>query len=210
MSFGLVIKIFLLIGALFKDAIYLRLVFIVVGLVEIIYLGTKSGKLDSWGIAVAIAWVVVNGYYLVYKVNERTGIIYNAKERKIKANLFTMMDHKKFKLLINSAKWKLADPGEKLLEKGVENEKLMLIVVGAADVFKGKRKIAQLKDGNFIGELSYFTGKSTNADVISNGKTEYLYWEKNVLYGLMKKHKEIKSGIFGVVNQDLIEKLSKI
>ena len=55
---------------------------------------------------------------------------------------------------------------------------LILIYNGTVDVKVKSKKVAELKDGQFVGEMSFLTEKSATADCIVKHNSECLVWKQ--------------------------------
>ena len=67
----------------------------------------------------------------------------------------------------------LAD-GRVLIREGERGREFFVIVDGHLRVDRKKRKIATMKDGGFVGEMSLVTGKPRNATVTTQGEVRAL------------------------------------
>lgn len=69
--------------------------------------------------------------------------------------------------------------------------------------------LAQLKDGSFIGQMSFITGGSATATVRALEPTRYLAWSKKNLRSLLKRNPSMKSAMQTVLSTDLTRKLMR-
>jgi CRP-like cAMP-binding protein len=73
-----------------------------------------------------------------------------------------------------------AADGQILMKEGDYSTELIAIEEGSADVIRGGRKIASLKEGDLIGEMGLLAREPRNADVIATSPMRLLkltHWE---------------------------------
>jgi len=67
-------------------------------------------------------------------------------------------------------------------------EDLMMIYSGRVDILVKERKLNELKDGQFIGEMSFLSERPASAKVIAAYDTELISWKQADLKGLKSKN----------------------
>ncbi len=87
---------------------------------------------------------------------------------------------------------------------------MMLIYNGIAGVEAGGRKITELKDGDFIGEISFIKGGVATATVRATEPTKYLIWSKANLKQLLKSNPSMSFALQKVISTDVVEKLTNV
>ncbi len=97
--------------------------------------------------------------------------------------------------------------GCKLLEEGVENNSLYLILEGACKVIKNGTEVAVLGPGHFVGELSFIGDHVVSADVVAAQETRLMYWDKQSLAPLFKKQGLYESYFYSLCSHDVAGKL---
>ena len=100
--------------------------------------------------------------------------------------------------------------GEPLLNDGERNECLYLIVRGACRILKNGNEITVLEAGEFVGELSFISGDVVSADVISDGPTDLMAWERAALEPLFKRQGLYKSYVHSLCSADIAHKLRRM
>ncbi|MEO0326997.1 MAG: cyclic nucleotide-binding domain-containing protein [Pseudomonadota bacterium] len=86
---------------------------------------------------------------------------------------------------------------------------LKFIVDGAASIVRDNREIGMVGPGDFLGEMSYLTGKKATASVITRKSTRYLSFERKQLKEHLGKNVEVRHALEASFNRNLVEKLSK-
>jgi len=193
-------------GSLFKDMLWLRL-FLVIGIsFELIFQFFKADE-PIWELIIwSLLFILINGVQIGY---ERLRLRMDEKEKRVYSMVFSNMNKYNFKKLISAAKWSKGSKHHKLVSQGVFLPELILIYQGLAEVRVNEHVIAMLRDGQFVGEMSFLTGNQTTADVVSVSDVEFLTWDKSRLEELFRKTPEIGADIQKIFNTDLIKKLIK-
>jgi len=84
---------------------------------------------------------------------------------------------------------------------------VMLIYNGLVSVESDGQTLAQLKDGSFIGEMSFITGGAATATVRAVEPTRYLSWSKAELSRLLNRNPSMRFAMQTVLSTDLTKKL---
>jgi CRP-like cAMP-binding protein len=83
----------------------------------------------------------------------------------------------------------------------------MLIYNGLAAVETNGEEVAKLKDGNFIGELSFITGGAASATVRAMLPTRYVSWPKEAISKLLNRNPSMRFAMQSILSTDLSKKL---
>ena len=94
-----------------------------------------------------------------------------------------------------------------LISRGDNQENLMLVLNGTAEVIRDDKKIATLERGQFIAEISYITGKPASADVLVPNDLTFYVWDKKSLNELRKKNSNIMQKLDHILTLDMAGKL---
>ena len=81
---------------------------------------------------------------------------------------------------------------------------LILIYNGTVDVVVGKEKVAELRDGQFVGEMSFLTEKSATATCIVKHDTECLVWKQPEFKELLKRNPSLYYTIQSLLSNQLV------
>ena len=197
------------VGFIIKNILWLRLVMIVAAIVEIIYLyNFPDGPVWVY-IYWCILWIAVNFVQLTILLREKITLKFSPEEYRLYQLTFSSIPEILYKKLISVAKWGDTDPESILVDEGVEFDKLLLIYSGIAEVESQNELVAYLRDGNFVGEMSFISGNLTSARVRALSEIKYVYWDKSTLTKILNKSKELDDGLRTVFNIDLVKKLTK-
>ena len=98
---------------------------------------------------------------------------------------------------------------DSIIKSGDQQSDLMLILNGKADVIRDGKKIATLKRGQFIAEISYITGNPVSAEVIPQKDLLFYTWSRDSLEKLRKSKPVIMGKLDRILTLDMAGKLTK-
>src|ERR1700704_7002328 len=112
-----------------------------------------------------ILFALINIVQIAIIIRERTGIHFTEEERELHDTLFKNFAPFEFMKLMRIGKWLEAKQGEVLATEKKPIDSVMLIYNGMVGVETDGKEVARLKDGYFIGEVSFITGGAATATV---------------------------------------------
>lgn len=112
--------------------------------------------------------------------------------------------------LLKLARWQTREPGEVLVEEGQERPELVFIAKGAASVERGGTLIGVCGPGDFLGEMSFLTGKPASATVRVANETRCCVFDSGVLKVLLEKNPSIRQTLENSFNRNLVGKLERM
>ena len=183
LAFGLIAFSFIV-----KDILYLRLVSILASLFSVFY---------NWVIPVEPMWipigwnfvfVALNLYHIAIIVYEKRPVHMSPKHKELYETMFKNMTPVEFLKITKIADWVHFKSGELITQKGHAVSTLNLIYNGTVDVKVEGKKVAQLKDGQFVGEMSFITEKAATATCVVKHDTECLVWKQEQFKDLLKRN----------------------
>ena len=86
---------------------------------------------------------------------------------------------------------------------------LILIYNGTVDVMVSDKKVAELRDGQFVGEMSFLTEKSATATCVVKHDTECLVWKQPEFKDLLKRNPSLYYTIQSLLSNQLISYSNK-
>ena len=86
---------------------------------------------------------------------------------------------------------------------------LILIYNGTVDVVVENKKVAELKDGQFVGEMSFLTEKTATATCIVKHNTECLVWKQPEFKELLKRNPSLYYTIQSLLSNQLVSYSNK-
>ena len=159
---------------LLRDILHLRLVAIVAA--------TSNAVFSYYGLAspnlIVVFWqavfVAINTVWSISLIRQRRGISFTDEERELYGTIFRAFPPLEFMKLMRIARWEVAKDGETLVHSDAELDDVMLIYNGEAEVALRDGATRRLRDGAFIGEMSFIRGGSATATVQTVQPTRYV------------------------------------
>jgi hypothetical protein len=191
LAFGLIAFSFLV-----KDILWLRVVSILASLFSVFY---------NYIIPVEPMWLAIN-WNIVY---EKRPIKMAPKDKELYETLFKELSPVEYLKISKVAEWKKYKSGEMIIRQEHLVPDLILIYNGTVDVAVDGEKVAELKDGQFVGEMSFLTEKSATADCIVKHNSECLVWKQKEFKELLKRNPSLYYSIQSLLSNQLISYSNK-
>jgi CRP-like cAMP-binding protein len=201
-----VANVLYLLSYLVKDILWLRLLSIVGGsLLMVTYLSSVPPLLVplAWGSVFA----AINAYQIYLLLLERRPVRLKEEEQHLYQLVFRSLTPREFVKLLSLARWEHATTEQRLVERGRALDRMMIIASGAAAVQVDGKALKQLKQGQFIGEMSYITGEHPSADVVVTEDARLVSWPKAELKKFLEGNQPLRAAMQLVIGTDLVAKL---
>ena len=204
LAFGLIAFSFLV-----KDILWLRLVSILASSFSVFY---------NWVIPAEPMWLAINWnfvfislnlYHIAVLIYEKRPIKMAPKDKELYETLFKDLSPVEYLKITKIANWKKFKAGDTLIREAHLVTDLILIYNGTVDVMAKGKKVAQLKDGQFVGEMSFLTEKSATADCVVKHDTECILWKQPEFKELLKRNPSLYYTIQGLLSNQLISYSNK-
>ena len=204
LAFGLIAFSFLV-----KDILWLRIVSILASAFSIFY---------NWVIPVEPMWIAIhwnlvfimlNLYHIAVIIYEKRPVYMNPKDKELYETLFKDLSPVEYLKISKIANWKKFKSGQKIIKQGLPVKDLVLIYNGTVDVAVDKGKVAELRDGQFVGEMSFLTEKPATATCITKHATECLVWKQDEFKELLKRNPSLYYSIQSLLSNQLVSYSSK-
>ena len=203
LAFGLIAFSFLV-----KDILWLRVVSILASLFSVFYNYTIPVE-PMW---LAINWnfvfITLNLYHIAVIIYEKRPIKMAPKDKELYETLFKDLSPVEYLKISKVARWEKYESGEKIIRQGTPVLDLILIYNGTVDVAVDGKKVAELRDGQFVGEMSFLTEKPATATCIVKHPCECLVWKQKEFKELLKRNPSlyftIQSLLSAQVSQNLV------
>ena len=204
LAFGLIAFSFLV-----KDIFWLRIVSILASLFSVFY----NYLIPLEPMWLAINWnfifIAVNLYHIAVILYEKREVKMDAKNQELYDTLFSEMTPVEYLKISRAAKWEMVKSGERIITQGMPVPDLYLIYNGTVDVAIDGEKVAQLKDGEFVGEMSFLTEKVATASCIVKYEAQCLVWKQREFKELLKRNPSLYFTIQSVLSAQVSDKLVK-
>ena len=192
---------------LVKDILWLRVLTTFACVAGIIF----NYNVHSTPLWVVIYWnllfLVINLVQIAIIMKERREVSFTEEEKELYETLFKNFAPFEFMKLLRVGNWLEAKKDEVLAVEDKELANVMLIYNGIVGVEADGQLLTQLKDGSFIGEMSFITGGAASATVRAVEPTRYLAWSKADLGRLFQRNPSMRFAMQTVLSTDLTKKL---
>ena len=204
LAFGLIAFSFLV-----KDILYLRLVSIVASLFSVFY---------NWVIPVEPMWIPIfwnfvfvglNLYHIAVIIYEKRPVDMTDKEKELYDTMFRNLTPVEFLKITKVAEWVRYDTPLPIIAQGKPVKDLILIYNGTVDVLVNDKKVAELKDGQFVGEMSFLTEKPATATCRVEHNAECLVWKQKEFKDLLKRNPSLYYSIQSLLSNQLVSYSNK-
>jgi hypothetical protein len=202
-----IFNLFYLAGFIVKDILWLRVLIIIGFNIELVY-HFRDLHAPEWA---EIVWcgfyILVNGYQFTMLYRERRNLKFTDEELALHAKVFKDMPKSAFRKLLNIAGQEDLPTDFVMVHQNTTIDKLALISDGLAKIEVDDAIVSYVRNGQFVGEMSFLSGNLTTATVTTIDETRCLLWDKEQLKELMKKDIEVETSLRMVFNSDLLSKL---
>lgn len=202
-----IFNLFYLAGFIVKDILWLRVLIIIGFNIELVY-HFRDLHAPEWA---EIVWcgfyILVNGYQFTMLYRERRNLKFTDEELALHAKVFKDMPKSAFRKLLNIAGQEDLPTDFVMVHQNTMIDKLALISDGLAKIEVDDAIVSYVRNGQFVGEMSFLSGNLTTATVTTIDETRCLLWDKEQLKELMKKDIEVETSLRMVFNSDLLSKL---
>jgi len=204
LAFGLIAFSFLV-----KDILWLRLVSILARAFGMAY----NYFIPANPMWIAIGWngifIGLNLYHIAVLVYEKRPIKMAPKDKELYQTLFKDMTPVEYLKISKIASWKKFTAGDVIIRQEHMVTDLILIYNGTVDVMVSDKKVAELRDGQFVGEMSFLTEKSATATCVVKHDTECLVWKQPEFKDLLKRNPSLYYTIQSLLSNQLISYSNK-
>lgn len=200
---------YLLLAASFllRDILGLRIVAISAAIANITW-AYHGAAGPNW---IAIFWqatfMLINLGWSMVLIRERSSVHFTEEERELHETIFRNFSPVEFLKLMRLAQWRQVAVGVRLATRGQRLDDVLLIYNGEVEVHTDGEARARLRDGAFIGEMSFLRGGPATADVVTVVATRVVGFPKAALRALLDRNPAMGATLSAVFGQDLTNKL---
>ncbi len=185
-----------------RDILWLRILTVVASFCLVPYFYLRPEPLLTpiyWN----LAFTALNVFWIIRILLERRPVKLNDDEQRLCELVFRTMTPREMLKILKLATWHEADANECFVPRGEPLDRLMVIFSGKACVQVDGRNVTELQPGQFIGSISYVTGETAPANVVSLEPTRYVSWSKPALKTFMDKNPDLHSALKTTLAIDL-------
>ena len=202
LAFGLIAFSFLV-----KDIFWLRIVSILASLFSVLY----NYIIPVEPLWLAINWnfvfIAVNVYHIGVILYEKRAVKMDAKDEELYQTLFKEMTPVEYLKISRAAEWVTLKSGQRIITQGMPVPDLYLIYNGTVDVMVDGEEVAHLRDGEFVGEMSFLTEKVATATCKVKYDAQCLVWKQKEFKELLKRNPSLYFTIQSVLSAQVSDKL---
>jgi len=197
-----------LLAYLVRDILKLRILTFAAGLFLLVFHLVLEPP--AWGfVAWDLLFSVIQVVQIKRLIDERRPVALSDDERSVHRLAFRSLLPREVKRLCALAEMRDLELGDAIVKSGEEPDALVLILSGEVDVVANGAHVATLKEGQFIGEMTFLAGGKATADACSKAGTRVARFERSALSQLMSEAPELRSQIQASLGQDLVAKLRR-
>jgi hypothetical protein len=203
---GHVAYVFLIISMMMRSMHWLRIFAVCAGLISAIYYFTLTDYVSMFWESL---FSFVNIIQLALLAIENRRGKFTEEEQLFFETVLQNVERAHARKLIRAGKWQDVKAGEVLVAEDTWPKRLKFIVSGHAKITVDGAEIAFVGPGDFLGEMSYLTGKAASASAIAVTPIRVLSFERNHLETHLDKHADLRHALEAGFNRNLVEKLVK-
>lgn len=207
--FGNLAFILVALSLLAKDILWLRGLSVISSLCAIVF-NYHAAAHPLW---TPIRWnlffISLNLFHIskIFFANKK--IVLREKEKEIYQWFFKDLSLVEFHKLMSSGAFKGLRPGEKVITEGEVVDHLYLIYSGSIDILKNETKVGNLKDGHFLGEMSFLSNEKATATAVVVYPSEVVVWDQKELKELLRKSPSLIFSLQGALGAQVSRVLEK-
>ena len=202
LAFGLIAFSFLV-----KDILYLRILSILASLFSVLYNFYIPAEPMWLAINWNITFVLANIYHIAVIIYEKRPVKMSSKEKELYETMFRGLSPVEFLKITKIAQWKKFKSPLPIIQQGKPVNDLILIYNGVVDILVNDNKVAELKDGQFVGEMSFLTEKPATATCKVTHSTECLVWPQKDFKDLLKRNPSLYFTIQSLLSEQVSNNL---
>ena len=203
---GHIAYVFLIGSMMMRSMHWLRLFAIAAGAISAVYYFTLS---DYVSVFWESLFSLVNVIQLSLLAIENRRGKFSEEEQLFFESVLRNVERAHARALIKAGNWFDVKVGETLVIQGTWPKRLKFIVSGHAQISVDGNEIAFVGPGDFLGEMSYLTGKAATATATAITPVRFLSFERSKLESELDKHADLRHALEAGFNRNLVEKLVK-
>lgn len=197
----------LVISMLMRDMGWLRAIAIAAGLIRIV----NRAFFDQDFIVVfwEIVFVGVNVAQLLVLWYYARRARFSDDEKLLLASLAPDVSQRTARRFLKLGRWETRQAGDVLIEEDRQASELAFIAEGVAQVEQGDRIVAVCGPGDFLGEMSFVSGRPANATVRAARPLRTLVFDQAALRRAVRNDDELRRAVESGLTVNLAVKLAK-
>ncbi len=191
---------------LMRDILWLRILTVLAASCLIPYFYFRSDPLFA-----AIYWnllfTLLNVYWIYHLLLERRPVRLTYDQQRLCQLAFQTLTPREMVKLLSLGQWQDHAPRECFVERGKPINQLAVIFSGKAGVVVNGKSVAEIEQGQFIGEMGFITDQIPSVDIVALEPTRCMWWPKSKLQDFLKTNPELRAGFQRIIGADLSSRL---
>jgi CRP-like cAMP-binding protein len=187
---------------------WLRIFAIASGLTGVFYYGFLTG--DDISAMWEFTFTMVNAIQLAIVLLAGRRRLISDDEKMLIETVMPTLERNLRARILKLADWQTRQPGDVLMEEGQAKPKLVFIARGAASVEREGKIVGVCGPGDFLGEMSFLTGKPASATVRVGNEIRCCLFDPATLKRLIQRNPGIKQALEYSFNRNLVGKLERM
>jgi mannose-6-phosphate isomerase-like protein (cupin superfamily) len=156
-----------------------------------------------------VVFTLVNLVQLVFLAIENRRGRFSAEEQMFIDAVLQGVERAHIRRLMKMGAWIEVGDGHELIHEDTRPSHLYYVVNGTARIVRETRQLSVVGPGDFLGEMSYLTGKNATATVVAETPMRFLAFEREPLRAYLSRNPEIRHALEAGFNRNLVDKLVK-
>jgi CRP-like cAMP-binding protein len=203
---GHISYVLLIISMMMRTMHWLRVFAISAGLFSAAYYVSVGDPISFFWESI---FTLVNAVQLLILFIENRRGKFSAEEQMFIDKVLKGVERVHVRRLMKLGAWTQVGEGFLMIREETEPSHLIFVVKGTAIVERRGKRVGIAGAGDFLGEMSYLSGKNATATVISETPMRYLAFDRVALRRHLARNIEIRHAIEAGFNRNLVEKLVK-
>ncbi len=191
---------------LMRDILWLRIITVLAASCLVPYFYFRPDPLYA-----AIYWnllfTLLNTYWICRLLLERRPVRLTHDQQRLCQLAFQTLTPREMVKLLSLGQWQDHAPNECFIRRGKPIEQLAVIYSGKAGVELEGKSVAELQEGQFIGEMGFITDEVPAVDVVALEPTRCMWWPKSKLQDFLKNNPDLRAALQRIIGADLSNRL---
>jgi CRP-like cAMP-binding protein len=204
---GHISYILLITSMLMRRMVWLRLIAVAAGSFSAFYYITISDYVSAFW---EVIFTTVNLVQLAILAFENRKTLFSAEEQLFIDTALQHVEPVHCRRVMRLGKWVDQVDGTVLITEDTAPDHLFFVVNGTARVVRHGNQVGVAGPGDFLGEMSYLTGKKATATVTTVTPMRLLVFDRTELRAYLTRHPEVRHALESGFNRNLVDKLVKL
>lgn len=163
---------------------------------------------NVYSATIQVSWIVISIFGLTRLYLIARAIRFSDEEEAFRAAMFDRMDRKTAFRLIRGGSWRMADPGEVLVQEGARVSALTFLASGSAEVRLAGQVITVMQAPALVGEMGVISGLPATATVTVTLNAPARIWQHSAeRLETLVADSEVGLQVEGALSRDMRQKL---